>query len=91
MEAGKPQQPTTRDCAAAATVPLCPAGSVTTYLLRSPLQDQPKAPVEIYVSFGGLLMRLRGDARHLTQVRQAPLLYHHYATALLPLTASSSF
>ena len=23
-------------------------------------QDQPKAPVEVYVSFGGLLMRLKG-------------------------------
>ena len=31
-------------------------------------QDQPKAPVEIYVSFGGLLMRLKGDARHLAKL-----------------------
>ena len=31
-------------------------------------QDQPKAPVEIYVSFGGLLMRLKGDARHLSKL-----------------------
>ena len=31
-------------------------------------QDQPKAPVEIYVSFGGLLMRLRGDPQHLEKL-----------------------
>ena len=31
-------------------------------------QDQPKAPVEIYISFGGLLMRLKGDARHLAKL-----------------------
>lgn len=31
-------------------------------------QDQPKAPVELYVSFGGLLMRLKGDARHLSKL-----------------------
>ena len=31
-------------------------------------QDQPKAPVELYVSFGGLLMRLKGDARHLAKL-----------------------
>ena len=31
-------------------------------------QDQPKAPVEVYVSFGGLLMRLKGDARHLSKL-----------------------
>ena len=31
-------------------------------------QDQPKAPVDLYVSFGGLLMRLRGDARHLAKL-----------------------
>ena len=31
-------------------------------------QDQPKAPVEVHVSFGGLLMRLKGDARHLSKL-----------------------
>ena len=31
-------------------------------------QDQPKAPVEVYVSYGGLLMRLKGDARHLAKL-----------------------
>lgn len=31
-------------------------------------QDQPKAPVEVYVSFGGLLMRLKGDQRHLAKL-----------------------
>ena len=31
-------------------------------------QDQPKAPVELYVSYGGLLMRLKGDARHLSKL-----------------------
>ena len=31
-------------------------------------QDQPKAPVEVYVSCGGLLMRLKGDPRHLVKL-----------------------
>jgi len=31
-------------------------------------QDSPKAAVEVYVSFGGLLMRLKGDARHLSKL-----------------------
>ena len=31
-------------------------------------QDQPKAPVELYVSYGGLLMRLKGDPRHLVKL-----------------------
>lgn len=31
-------------------------------------QDMPSSPVEVYVSFGGLLMRLRGDARHLSKL-----------------------
>ena len=31
-------------------------------------QDQPKAPVEIYISFGGLLMRLKGDASRLAKL-----------------------
>lgn len=28
-------------------------------------QEHPKAPIEVHVSFGGLLMRLKGDQRHL--------------------------
>ena len=28
-------------------------------------QAEPKAPIEVQVSFGGLLMRLKGDPRHL--------------------------
>ena len=32
-------------------------------------QDTPKAPVEVYVSFGGLLMRLKGDPRHLAKLQ----------------------
>ena len=32
-------------------------------------QDNPKAPVDLYVSFGGLLMRLKGDARHLSKLQ----------------------
>jgi len=31
-------------------------------------QEAPKAPVELFVSFGGLLMRLKGDARHLSKL-----------------------
>ena len=38
-------------------------------------QDQPKAPVEVYISFGGLLMRLRGDARHLVKLSLDSRLY----------------
>ena len=32
-------------------------------------QDSPKAPIEVHVSFGGLLMRLKGDARHLAKLQ----------------------
>lgn len=38
-------------------------------------QEQPKAPVEIFVSFGGLLMRLRGDANHLDKLHLDSRLY----------------
>ena len=31
-------------------------------------RKQPKAPIELYVSFGGLLFRLRGDAQHLEKL-----------------------
>ena len=31
-------------------------------------QEQPKAPIELQVSFGGLLMRLKGDAHHLEKL-----------------------
>ena len=31
-------------------------------------QNDPKSPVEVYVSCGGLLMRLRGDQRHLAKL-----------------------
>ena len=31
-------------------------------------QEQPKAPVETYISYGGLLMRLRGDPHHLEKL-----------------------
>mmetsp|Transcript_40126 Transcript_40126/g.106134 ORF Transcript_40126/g.106134 Transcript_40126/m.106134 type:complete len:155 (-) Transcript_40126:420-884(-) len=31
-------------------------------------QDQPKAPIELQVSFGGLLMRLKGDPHHLEKL-----------------------
>lgn len=30
--------------------------------------SQPKSPVELHVSFGGLLMRLKGDPRHLAKL-----------------------
>ena len=32
-------------------------------------QETPKGPVELFVSFGGLLMRLKGDARHLSKLQ----------------------
>ena len=38
-------------------------------------QDMPKAPVEIYISFGGLLMRLKGDPRHLAKLTLDSRLY----------------
>lgn len=31
-------------------------------------QEQPKAPIELHVSFGGLLMRLKGDAHHIEKL-----------------------
>ncbi|KOO31287.1 RNA polymerase ii core subunit [Chrysochromulina tobinii] len=31
-------------------------------------QEQPKAPIEVQVSFGGLLMRLIGDSHHLEKL-----------------------
>ena len=31
-------------------------------------QEQPTKDVELFVSFGGLLMRLKGDARHLAKL-----------------------
>ena len=38
-------------------------------------QDQPKAPIEVHVSFGGLLMRLKGDARHLQNLELDKRIY----------------
>ena len=38
-------------------------------------QEMPKAPVELLVSFGGLLMRLRGDAQHLEKLHLDSRLY----------------
>uniref|UniRef100_A0A7S2ICS3 DNA-directed RNA polymerases I, II, and III subunit RPABC3 n=1 Tax=Haptolina brevifila TaxID=156173 RepID=A0A7S2ICS3_9EUKA len=38
-------------------------------------QEQPKAHVEVYVSFGGLLMRLRGDPQHLEKLHLDSRLY----------------
>ena len=31
-------------------------------------QENTKAPIEVQVSFGGLLMRLKGDPRHLQKL-----------------------
>ena len=31
-------------------------------------QEQPKAPVEVHVSYGGLLMKLKGDHRQLDKL-----------------------
>ena len=38
-------------------------------------QDTPKAPIEVHVSFGGLLMRLKGDARHLQNLELDKRIY----------------
>jgi len=38
-------------------------------------QENPKAHVEVYVSFGGLLMRLKGDAHHLEKLHLDERLY----------------
>eukprot|EP00316_Scyphosphaera_apsteinii_P026179 CAMPEP_0119327004 /NCGR_PEP_ID=MMETSP1333-20130426/69719_1 /TAXON_ID=418940 /ORGANISM="Scyphosphaera apsteinii, Strain RCC1455" /LENGTH=146 /DNA_ID=CAMNT_0007335465 /DNA_START=34 /DNA_END=474 /DNA_ORIENTATION=+ len=38
-------------------------------------QDNTKAPSEIFVSFGGLLMRLKGDARHLQKLKLDARIY----------------
>ena len=35
---------------------------------KAPKQEQPKAPIEVQVSFGGLLMRLIGDSHHLEKL-----------------------
>jgi DNA-directed RNA polymerases I, II, and III subunit RPABC3 len=41
-------------------------------------QDQPKAPIEVHVSFGGLLMKLKGDARHLQNLELDKRIYLLY-------------
>jgi DNA-directed RNA polymerase I, II, and III subunit RPABC3 len=38
-------------------------------------QEKPKEAVEVYVSFGGLLMRLRGDSRHLQKLQLDSRIY----------------
>ena len=38
-------------------------------------QAEPKKPVEVYVSFGGLLMRLRGDPNHLSKLQVDSRIY----------------
>ena len=38
-------------------------------------QDNPKAPVDLYVSFGGLLMRLKGDADQLAKLQLDSRIY----------------
>jgi DNA-directed RNA polymerase I, II, and III subunit RPABC3 len=38
-------------------------------------QDNPKAPVDLYVSFGGLLMRLKGDADRLSKLQLDSRIY----------------
>jgi len=38
-------------------------------------QDRTKDPIELHVSFGGLLMRLKGDARHLQKLNLDSRIY----------------